>query len=109
MEPFVDKARLPDLPAATGLGVHVNERPIAPFQVDGEVFAVDDGCARCGASLAAGTLDGCDVECAGCGWHYDVVTGCVRGVPRLRIDTFAVQTRGDIVSVANRFVDRASR
>jgi len=45
MEPFVDKARLPDLPAATGLGVHVNERPIALLKVDGEVFAVDDGCA----------------------------------------------------------------
>jgi len=65
--------------------------------------------ARCGASLAAGTLDGCDVECAECGWRYDVVTGCVRGVPTLRLDTFAVQTLGEIISVANRFADRVSR
>lgn len=109
MERFVDIARLPDLPAATGLGVQVDERPIALFRVDGEVFALDDACARCSESLASGTLDGHDVECAGCGWRYDVVTGSTRGVPMLRLDTFAVQTRGGIVSVANRFAHRVSR
>jgi len=109
MEPFIEIARLADLPAATGLGVHFDERPIALFRVDGDVFAVDDPCARCSESLARGALDDHDVVCAGCGWRYDVVTGCTRGVPRLRLDTFAVQTHGGIVSVANRFADRASR
>ena len=106
MERFVDIARLQDLPTATGLGVHVDERPIALFQVDGEVFALDDACALCSGSLASGTLDGRDIECAGCGWRYDVVSGCTRCVPMLRLDTFAVQTRGGIVGVANRFAHR---
>ena len=110
MERFVDIARLPDLPAATGLGVRVDERPVALFRIHGgDVFALDDACARCGESLASGTLDGHDVECAGCGWRYDVVTGAMRGVPMLRLDTFAVRTRGGVVSVANRFPDRSSR
>lgn len=103
MDPYVDLARLPDIPAGAGLGVRLAEWPIALFHVDGKVFAIDDACARCGGSLAAGVLDGYDVECTRCGWRYDVVTGCMHGVARLRLDTFAVKTRGAIVSVANRF------
>jgi nitrite reductase/ring-hydroxylating ferredoxin subunit len=103
MEPFVDIANLPDLPAAAGMGARLGEHPITLFWVDGDVFALDDACARCGESLASGALQGYDVECAACGWHYDIVTGRAREVPKLRLDTFAVHVRGSVVSVANRF------
>jgi nitrite reductase/ring-hydroxylating ferredoxin subunit len=109
VEPFLHVARLSDFPAGTGLAVRLDERPIALFHVDGEVFALDDACARCGESLASGALEDRDVECAGCGWRYNVVTGAARGVPNLRLDTFAVQTNGAIVSIANAFVLRSFR
>ena len=103
MAPFLHVARLSDFPAGAGLAVRLDQWPIALFQVDDDVFAVDDACARCGESLAAGLLRGHDVECSGCGWRYDIISGCAHDVPTLRLDTFAVETRDAIVSVANRF------
>jgi len=91
MERFVDIARLHDIPPAAGLAVEVAEHRVALFHVDGDVFAIDSGCVRCGGNLAAGTLDGHEVECPQCGWHYDVVTGRTRGVPNLRLDTFKIR------------------
>ncbi|HEY6829500.1 MAG TPA: nitrite reductase (NAD(P)H) small subunit [Gemmatimonadaceae bacterium] len=109
MEPFLHVASLSDFPPAAGLAVRLGGQPIALFHVDGQVFALDDVCARCGQSLAAGTLAGHDVECTGCGWRYDVVTGRLYDVASLRLDTFAVQTRGATVSVANSFVRHTFR
>jgi len=97
MERFVDVARLPDIPPGSGLAVNVAELRVALFHVDGQVFATDNACIRCGGELAAGTLSGHDVECAQCGWHYDVVTGSTGGVPKLRLDTFAVRVSGATV------------
>jgi nitrite reductase/ring-hydroxylating ferredoxin subunit len=108
VEAFLHVARLSDLPAGTGLAVRLDDRPVALFHVDGEVFALDDACARCGESLALGALEGRDVECVGCGWRYDVATGAACAVPNLRLDTFAVQTNGAIVSIANAFLLPAS-
>jgi nitrite reductase/ring-hydroxylating ferredoxin subunit len=73
---------------------------IAVFNADGRLFAVDDLCVRCGSSLALGTLRGTVVCCSGCDWRYDVTTGCVNGVPTLRIDTFEVRTDAGRIMVA---------
>ena len=91
MERFVDIARLHDIPPAAGLAVEVAGQRVALFHVDGDVFAIDSGCVRCGGNLAAGTLEGHEVECPQCGWRYDVVTGRTRGVPNLRLDTFKIR------------------
>jgi 3-phenylpropionate/trans-cinnamate dioxygenase ferredoxin component len=99
MERSVDVARLSDIPPGTGIGVEVAEHRVAIFHVDGELFATDSACIRCGGDLAAGTLDGHDVECPECGWRYDVVTGKTRVVPKLRLDTFEVRISATTVMV----------
>jgi len=90
-------------PPTTG-AAHGNEarqdRAFALFNAGGKVRAVDDSCVRCGTSLAAGSLAGDDLRCPGCGWHYDVATGCVAGVPGLCIDTFAVSVADSDVMLA---------
>ena len=80
--------------------VRVADSTIAVFNVDGRLFAIDDSCLRCGASLASGTLRGRQVICSRCDWQYDVITGCVHGVPRLRIDRFEVKIVNSQVLVA---------
>ena len=77
-------ARLDQLAAGRGVAVAVAGDAIALFRIDGQTFAIDDACARCGSSLANGTLLGATVACAGCGWEYDVRTGAVGGVPAPR-------------------------
>lgn len=79
---------------------HVDGRPIALFDLDGRIVAIDGLCARCGASLAGGRQDGRHVVCGGCGWRYDLATGAVTGLPALRLDRFAVRIEGDEVLVA---------
>ena len=97
---FVKVARLDQILPGRGTAVQLEGHPVALFNVDGHVHAMDDTCARCGASLASGTLAGTDLRCPECGWNYDVDTGCVAGVPGLRIDTFAASVKDSDVLLA---------
>jgi nitrite reductase/ring-hydroxylating ferredoxin subunit len=73
---------------------------------DGErIFAIDDVCLRCRASLAEGALAGTVVTCS-CGWRYDLEYGQVLGFPRLRIGTYAVRLIGGRVLVGSRSPSR---
>ena len=64
---LVTIARLDQLAPGRGVAVAVEGNAIAVFRVGGQTFAIDDACARCGSSLAGGTLRGATVACAGCG------------------------------------------
>jgi nitrite reductase/ring-hydroxylating ferredoxin subunit len=87
-EHFVEVGPADRLALGTAMLVTVANTAVALFNVDGQLFAVDDLCIRCGSSLAAGKLLIRLICCSGCDWQYDVATGCVDGLPALRIDTF---------------------
>src|SRR5688572_5255150 len=55
--------------------------PIAVFNVDGELYAIDDTCTHQDASLADGWLEGCSVECPLHASCFDLRTGKVSGPP----------------------------
>jgi nitrite reductase/ring-hydroxylating ferredoxin subunit len=44
--------------------VRAADNAVAIFNVDGKLFAIDDWCLRCGASLASGALRGRRVICS---------------------------------------------
>jgi nitrite reductase/ring-hydroxylating ferredoxin subunit len=67
---------------------------IALFDVGGTIHAIEDGCLRCGSTLVRAVQDGAVATCPGCGWRYDVSTGCVVGLPALRLATFRVRQPG---------------
>ena len=50
-------------------------RPIALFNVDGEIFALDNTCPHAGGPLGEGSLDGEVVSCPWHGWKFNVKTG----------------------------------
>ena len=77
---------------ADGSAVRVEngDRPIAVFNVDGELFAIDDTCTHQDASLADGWLDGCTVECPLHASCFDLRTGKPTGPPA----KVAVRTHG---------------
>jgi nitrite reductase/ring-hydroxylating ferredoxin subunit len=78
--------------------VKVGPAGIAVFNLDGVLHAIEDPCMRCGASLAAGTRRAGRVEC-GCGWTYDIASGAVDGLPKLRLQKFDVKREGDSIVV----------
>lgn len=108
MNPFVDVASIDQIAPGSALAVTVAADRIALFNMGGHLYAVDDCCARCGSSLAEGTLDGTTVSCK-CGWKYEVTTGCVNGIPALQVDTFEVKIDRSRVMLEARCVPRARR
>jgi 3-phenylpropionate/trans-cinnamate dioxygenase ferredoxin subunit len=65
---------------------------IAVFDVGGALYAIEDACLRCGSPLVAGSLVDTVVTCPGCGWRYDLGSGCVVGLPALRLPIYPVST-----------------
>ncbi len=59
----------------------VAQVPIAVFNADGELFAIDDTCTHQDASLADGWLEGCFVECPLHASTFDLRTGIPSGPP----------------------------
>jgi nitrite reductase/ring-hydroxylating ferredoxin subunit len=97
---MIDVGTTKEFPPGTAKPVAIATTAVALFNLGGRVFALDDTCVRCGSSLSAGTVAGDDVACAQCGWHYDVRTGNVRGIPALCTETFAVTIDGSRILLA---------
>jgi 3-phenylpropionate/trans-cinnamate dioxygenase ferredoxin subunit len=69
------------IPAGEAVRVENGTEPIAVFNVDGELYAIDDTCTHPDASLADGWLDGCTVECPLHASCFDLRTGKPTGPP----------------------------
>ena len=66
---------------ATRVVAHV---PVAVFNADGELFAIDDTCTHQDASLSEGWLEGCLIECPLHASRFDLRTGRVDAPPAKR-------------------------
>lgn len=75
--------RLEDVPVGGGLRID-GPAPIAVFNVDGELYAIDDTCTHQDASLADGWLEGCFIECPLHASTFDLRTGAATGPPARR-------------------------
>jgi len=67
-----------DLAGRLGLVARVPETPLGPlavYQVNGQVYAVEDRCPHAGATLSEGTLDAATITCPRHGSQFDVCTG----------------------------------
>jgi 3-phenylpropionate/trans-cinnamate dioxygenase ferredoxin subunit len=74
--------------------------PIAVFNADGELYAIDDTCTHQDASLADGWLEGCVVECPLHASCFDLRTGKVSGPPaKLPVRTHEVTVENGVVYV----------
>jgi len=57
------------------------DEPVAVFNVDGVLYAIDDPCTHQDASLADGWVEDCAVECPLHASCFDLRTGKVSGPP----------------------------
>ena len=76
--------RLEDVPLGEAVRVEASGEygaPIAVFNVDGELLAIDDTCTHQDASLADGWVEGCAVECPLHAACFDLRTGMPSGPP----------------------------
>jgi 3-phenylpropionate/trans-cinnamate dioxygenase ferredoxin component len=91
MADFVEVATLDQLAPGQGMTVTVRGVPVALFNVDGTVYAIDDSCRHEGVSLGSGELRGHIVRCRAHGWRYDVTTGHSTHDPAERVTGYPVQ------------------
>jgi 3-phenylpropionate/trans-cinnamate dioxygenase ferredoxin subunit len=71
---------------------------IAVFNIDGELYAIEDVCTHDGGDLASGELHGYEIECPRHGARFDVRSGAVLCPPAYEpIAKFPVKTENDTV------------
>ena len=88
-----------DLPPGEALRVEADV-PLAVFNVDGELFAIDDTCTHQDASLTDGYLEGCWVECPLHSSTFDLRTGRPKGPPaKVAVRTHAVSVVDGVIHV----------
>ena len=100
MAEFVKVATLSELAAGTCKPVEAGGRVIALFNVDGNVYALDNTCLHRGGPLGEGMLNRDVVTCPWHLWEYNVRTGENVNSPDLKVATYPVQVEGNDIKVA---------
>lgn len=100
MSEFIQVAVLAELPDPGKLLVEIDERILALFRIQGEIFCIDDVCTHDGGPLSDGQLDGYEIACPRHGARFDVRTGCAKTMPATE-NTIAHQVKleGDAIWV----------
>jgi 3-phenylpropionate/trans-cinnamate dioxygenase ferredoxin component len=96
---MIQVCALAELPPgeSTRIVAHV---PVAVFNADGELFAIDDTCTHQDASLSEGWLEDCLIECPLHAASFDLRTGRPTGLPAKRpVRTYDVVVRDGVVYV----------
>ena len=94
---MIQVCALTDLPPgeSTRVVAHV---PVAVFNADGELFAIDDTCTHQDASLSEGWLEDCMIECPLHAASFDLRTGKPTGPPAKRpVRTYPVLVEDGVV------------
>jgi nitrite reductase/ring-hydroxylating ferredoxin subunit len=100
MADFVEVAKLEEVPPGRSTTITVAGKDIALFNVDGIVYATNDGCLHAGASLGFdGKLEGKIVTCRRHGWKFDVTTGNLPSVPGMSLGCYPVKVEQDKIFV----------
>jgi naphthalene 1,2-dioxygenase ferredoxin component len=82
------------------LGVETQGKPIALYNVDGEIYATDNLCTHAFAYLSDGWLDGDVIECPLHAGRFEVKTGKGLGPPiPCDIKTYPVRLVGPDIQV----------
>ena len=78
--------------------VYDGDTPIAVFNIDGDLYAIEDVCTHDGGDLATGELHGYEIECPRHGARFDVRTGAGLCPPAYEpIAKFPVKIEGEVI------------
>jgi nitrite reductase (NADH) small subunit len=72
---WVVVAMMADCPSGSARECMADDRVVALYNVDGQLYALDGICPHQGGPLGKGRLQGCIVTCPWHGWQFDVRSG----------------------------------
>ena len=100
MPSFIRVATRDELPSGGKKLVEIDGRAIAVFNIEDEIYAIDDVCTHDGGPLAEGELIGCEIECPRHGARFDVRTGRALCMPAIEpVTVHPVELRGDDIYI----------
>ena len=99
MSEFMKVATVDEIPVGGAKLVEVDFVRIALFNVDGEIYAIEDICTHDGGPLVEGTVvNGCEVMCPRHGARFDIRTGNALSFPAFEpTKSYVVQIDGNDV------------
>ncbi|HCY15722.1 MAG: naphthalene 1,2-dioxygenase [Curvibacter sp. GWA2_64_110] len=72
---WIDAAARDDVPEGDVVGIKVDGKEIALYEVEGEIYATDNICTHGHARMSDGFLEGHEIECPLHQGKFDVCTG----------------------------------
>ena len=99
---YVEAARIQDVKPGNSLCIELEGgRPIVLFNIDGEIFALDNTCPHAGGPIGEGPLEGEVVSCPWHGWKFNVRTGyrLKNPIEEWRIASYRTIVRDDIIQI----------
>lgn len=100
MSDWIDVTPRSQLAAGEYCVIDVDGTDVAVFNIDGELYAIEDACTHDGAEIASGTLEGHEIVCPRHGARFCVKTGKVLKAPAYQdLATFPVRIENGMVQV----------
>jgi len=97
---WIDIVSKADVPEDDVVGVEINAKSNALYQVDGEIFATDNICTHGNARLCDGFLERHEIECPLHQGKFDIRNGKAMCAPLTEdIRTYPVKIEGDRVFI----------
>jgi nitrite reductase (NADH) small subunit len=97
--PFVQAAKIAEIPAGTIRELQLAGKAVAIANVAGKFYAINNTCLHRGGPLGQGSLQDRVVTCPWHGWEYDVTTGKLLQNPSMGVACYPTEVRGDEVFV----------
>ena len=72
---MIELAKVDDVPEGRALRVKVEDKHIALFKIEGNIYAINAVCPHAGAFLDMGYLEDFTIICPLHGWDFDVRNG----------------------------------
>lgn len=83
-----------EIPPGSARAFAVNRYDVAVFNLDGELFALENSCPHQGGPLADGWMEDALVTCPWHGWCFDIRSGKMTLGDYARVPRFAVLREG---------------
>ncbi|MDQ0123516.1 nitrite reductase/ring-hydroxylating ferredoxin subunit [Pseudomonas lini] len=68
-----------------------DDRSLALFNVEGDLYAIDDSCPHQGASLCGGRLQGRVIQCCAHGLRFDLRSGYLLNSTAVKVANYPVE------------------
>lgn len=89
-------ASVKDIPLGKSIIVHLeNGDEVALFNVDGEIYALDNSCPHMGGPLGKGEVEDSIVTCPWHCWQFEIPSGCCLNMPGENARKIDIEIVGD--------------